>query len=146
MCTVLFYTPQILAQLPARSSWKHLKSHNCWQSPDELCKGPRDMLVSVGEEILARTFTNLDFATCWNGEEPPGAYMLALIWEINRCDSENLPLTLSTHRAIVKGPGIYVSIGQLRKESLRELTANPRWLLAVKVSTYDHVSIHAEWV
>ena len=32
------------------------------------------MLVSVGEEILARTFTNLDFATCWSGEEP-GVYV-----------------------------------------------------------------------
>jgi hypothetical protein len=32
------------------------------------------MLVLVGEEILARTFTNLDFATCWNGEEP-GVYV-----------------------------------------------------------------------
>ena len=28
----------------------------------------------VGEKILARTFTNLDFATCWNGEEP-GVYV-----------------------------------------------------------------------
>ena len=28
------------------------------------------MLVSVGEEIVARTSTNLDFVPCWSGEEP----------------------------------------------------------------------------
>ena len=47
--------------------------------------------------------------------------MLALTRERNLC--ENLSLTLGTHCAIVKGSGIYVSIGP-RKESLRELTAN----------------------
>ena len=75
------------------------------------------MLASVGEEILARMFTNLDSTTYWSGEEP-GAYV-----SIDRNGCENLSLTLGTHRAIVKGFGIYISIG-LRKEWLRELTAN----------------------
>jgi hypothetical protein len=79
------------------------------------------MLVSVGEEILARTFTNLDFATCWSGEEPGVYVSIDMRKKSLREPTTDLVCSPCYHN----GPGIYVSIG-LRKESLRELLTSGR--------------------